>query len=285
MSAEWPRWPPKSGTPSNVGHGWANCPYGGADPDRSRDATQDRWALMTPAQERLILTHRHLVRWAIGQMPGTRRYRDQDALVGAGNLGLVQAAAAYDPARGVPFFGYAHRRIRGAVIDEMRCSYDAARSVWDDNRAVDDATDRHYAAHGREPTDPELAAALGWTTRQLDGVKLRAAQARIKPLDVMLAAGLQVASDASGPEHVFEERDFQAAVQAALRQLPPNHRAAFHGVYFQNRLMADIGEELQLTPSRVSQLVAEAVKKLGRMLEPHIKPERGDRTRHARMAA
>ena len=51
---------------------------------------------------------------------GARIVADRDELVGAGMEGLVQAARAYSTTSGVPFRYYAARRVRGAIVDELR---------------------------------------------------------------------------------------------------------------------------------------------------------------------
>lgn len=44
----------------------------------------------------------------------------REELSAIGTLGLVQAAASFDPARGVAFAGFASHRVSGAVIDSLR---------------------------------------------------------------------------------------------------------------------------------------------------------------------
>ena len=43
-----------------------------------------------------------------------------DDAVGTGNLALVEAAQKFNPALGVPFGGYAERRVKGAMTDAYR---------------------------------------------------------------------------------------------------------------------------------------------------------------------
>src|SRR5215831_16572485 len=45
---------------------------------------------------------------------------DRDDLIGAAELGLVEAARNFDPSRGVLFKTFAYYRIRGAIYDALR---------------------------------------------------------------------------------------------------------------------------------------------------------------------
>src|SRR5215471_4000526 len=45
---------------------------------------------------------------------------DRDDVIGAAELGLVEAAQNFDPSRGVLFKTFAYYRIRGAIYDSLR---------------------------------------------------------------------------------------------------------------------------------------------------------------------
>src|SRR3954469_25606357 len=69
----------------------------------------------------LILGHLPLVKHVIGRLvgglpPGV----DAENLESAGVLGLVEAAAKFDPSRNAQFKTFAYLRIRGAIVDELR---------------------------------------------------------------------------------------------------------------------------------------------------------------------
>ena len=74
---------------------------------------------LTAPQQRLVLENRGLVVLHIKRfVPGLaepRRDREWDDLVQEGCLGLIRAAAAFDPDRGIPFIAFALPRIHGAV--------------------------------------------------------------------------------------------------------------------------------------------------------------------------
>ena len=88
----------------------------------------------------LISHHLGVVRTAVARL-GARipPHVDRDDLVAAGHLGLVQAAQAFDPARGVPFERYAQLRVVGAIQDELRALDTSSRRGCASMRRLDEA--------------------------------------------------------------------------------------------------------------------------------------------------
>src|ERR1700761_3904561 len=98
---------------------------------------------------------------------GFPRFVERQELVAAGMLGLTEAAQNYDFDRGVPFAGYAARRIRGAVLDVARSNDWTPRSVRQLARATDQATQGLTSQLGRHPSDVELAEEIGISVDEL----------------------------------------------------------------------------------------------------------------------
>src|SRR3954462_7087500 len=97
---------------------------------------------------------------------------DLDELVSAGSIGLLQAAASYEPARGLPFSPYAVPRIRGSMLDELRRHDHMSRGARRKARAISTARESLTRQLGREPKAAELAAELNLspsTLREWEG--------------------------------------------------------------------------------------------------------------------
>lgn len=115
----------------------------------------------------LVEAHLHLIepiaRRLLRSVPRSIALED---LVGAGRLGLVEAARSYRPAEhgGAPFSAFARPRIRGAMIDSIkRAAYREAKrpSVEDTPEPVSDAFTREAAAGvDRAALELRIAAAL-----------------------------------------------------------------------------------------------------------------------------
>src|SRR3954452_13850288 len=108
-------------------------------------------------QQHLPLVH-HVVADMIARGP---RHLPRDELTSAALFGLVQAARAFDPSRGVTFDRYARRRMQGALLDDLRSRDWASRGVRATARKVRSATDELTLALGRTPTATEAGEAAG----------------------------------------------------------------------------------------------------------------------------
>lgn len=97
---------------------------------------------------------RRIARMAPGVM-------DIEDLFAAGIVGLLQAADSYDPAGGRPFDVYAEFRVKGAILDELRARDPLPRRTRHRVNLARRAISHTRLLRGRDPTDDELATALG----------------------------------------------------------------------------------------------------------------------------
>ena len=123
----------------------------------------DRRELAAVIEQHLPLV-RHVVFQAATHFP---RHVDREDLARAGALGLVEAAHRYDGSRGVPFERYAAQRIRGAMLDAVRAADWAPRSLRTSSRRMEAARQSLSTDLGRQPTDEELAGAMGVAVEDL----------------------------------------------------------------------------------------------------------------------
>jgi RNA polymerase sigma factor for flagellar operon FliA len=83
-----------------------------------------------------------------------------DDLVSAGVFGLMDAIEAFDQSRGVKFETYCVPRIRGAMLDELRCMDWVPRLVRSRASKMEVARKELEVALGRPPSDLEMATKL-----------------------------------------------------------------------------------------------------------------------------
>jgi RNA polymerase sigma factor for flagellar operon FliA len=235
---------------------------------------------MTPTQQALVDSHlplvEHLVLRASASFP---RHVDRSELIAAGTLGLVEAALRYDEARGVPFGRYAARRIRGAVLDAVRSADWAPRSTRQLARQADAATQAFATRHGRTPNDEELAGELGISEAELQELRGRVQRGVIQsleprgtedegtnPIDRLFDRGVE------GPDEMLEQEELKGYLRSALEHLPERHRIVVVGHYFEQRSFEELADFLGVTPSRVSQLRADAVEMIRDAIEAQYRP-------------
>jgi RNA polymerase sigma factor for flagellar operon FliA len=214
-------------------------------------------------EDELVREHLQLVHYAVADM-ATRlpRHVSRDDLISAGMAGLAQAARSYDPDRGIRFDRYASGRIRGALLDELRSCDWASRTVRTKARRISEATESLTATLGRAPTAGELADHLGVDVRDVVGNGAdvhRATVLNYESLFTDATAEDVLASSAPTPDDIILDRERKAYLIDAVAALPERLRKVVVGYFFEERSMADLGEELGVSESRISQMRAEAL--------------------------
>src|SRR4051794_20915275 len=193
-------------------------------------------------------------------------------LVQDGVLGLIDAAHRFDEARGIKFETFAERRVRGAMIDALR--RDAwPRGVRRQRRELEAAREELRRELGAEPSLADLAARIG-----SDEARLGRTIVRINTIESTspLSAGENVdgsslppalvPSEPQSPDRAYEEQEVRDRVRAAIASLPPRERKVIGLYYYGEATMKQIGAEIGVNESRVSQLHARAVQRLRKAL-------------------
>jgi RNA polymerase sigma factor FliA len=228
--------------------------------------------------ERLVREHLHLAKFAIHDLAASvPAHVSRDDLHSAALLGLVQAARAFDPDRGVPFDGFARRRIRGALLDELRSRDWAPRSLRSRARETARVRDQLSAQLGRPPSDAELAVAVGVGVDQLEALRADLEQAQLDSVDVLPESN-PVSSpwraDDLTPLAALLQRERVGYLHDAVALLPARLRRVVTALFFDDVTPAALAAELGVTESRISQLRGQALgllrEAVASQLEPHL---------------
>jgi RNA polymerase sigma factor for flagellar operon FliA len=234
----------------------------------------------------LVERHLHLARRVVQQfMHRVPRHEQRDDLDAAAAVGLFQAAKAWDSTRGVPFEKYARTRVRGAVLDELRRSDWASRSVRPRARQLRAAVDALVAQLGREPTTEEIAARLGVSVADVSHVRAEVKRAAFVRLDGCVDEAVCPRADDGAsidPESVLLDREQRAYLRDAVAQLPERQRMVVIGYYLEERPMAELADLLGVTESRISQICADAIVMLREGLNSQLDPVGEDTGRPVR---
>ncbi|GMA37037.1 hypothetical protein GCM10025876_32410 [Demequina litorisediminis] len=191
-------------------------------------------------------------------------------LVSYGTFGLIDAVEKFQVERGFKFETYAAQRIRGAIIDELRAADWVPRSVRSKARSVDQATRALEQRLMRPVTDDDVAEHLGWSTADVRTVRAQVAMSHIAALDGMPTTGEINALDTSAslamPEasSPVEARETRSLLAAAIQSVRDREQEVLRLYYFDSLTLAQIGQILGVTESRVSQIHSGAVKKAAR---------------------
>jgi len=237
------------------------------------------------ARDRLILHYSPLVKYVAGRVSvGLPQSIEQSDLVSYGIFGLIDAIEKFDPERKIKFETYAIARIKGAIIDELRSIDWVPRSVRAKAREVERAYAKLENQLLRTPTDAEVAAELGISEEDLQARFRQISFVGVVALDEMLSSGAgdrgesttlgdTIADKGDGPVAVFEGEELKQLLAAAINRLGEREKMVLMLYYYEGFTLAQIGDVLGVTESRVCQIHTKAVIQLrSKMAEPEREP-------------
>jgi RNA polymerase sigma factor for flagellar operon FliA len=197
---------------------------------------------------------------------------DLGDLVQDGMLGLIDAANRFDEARGIKFETFAERRVRGAMIDALRREA-WPRGVRRQRRELEAAREALRRELGAEPSLADLAARVGTDETRLGRTIVRistiestsALTSPEHPCESTLPE-VCVPPEEPAPDAAYEHAETKDRVRRAIASLPARERKVIALYYYRDVTMKQIGKEIGVNESRVSQLHARAIQRLRKAL-------------------
>ena len=219
--------------------------------------------------EELILAHLGMVkRVAVHLKARIPPFMEVDELVQVGMIGLIEAARAFDPTKGVAFESYAHSRVRGAMIDEVRRLSFLPRSAVAFNKSHNSANQALATELGRAPTQAELAEFMGRELESFEKDRGSARQFETYSMEVVSEEVMNIREQESRqPDALVEESQMMNALTEAIDGLPERDKLVISLYYVEELNLREIGEVLGVSESRVSQILSANVKKLRTQLQ------------------
>ena len=224
-------------------------------------------------RDQLILQYIYLTRYVVGRvklaLPPSFSFEDISSY---GVEGLIDAVEKFTPKMGARFETYALVRIRGNIIDKVRSQDFLPRSVRRKIRDVKEAQDELKKQFGRSATNTEIANYLGVEKEKVEQLlaedttitsiydKKGASDSDIEIIDTIED------SNTLAPHEQLEEKDVKKELEAALKRLPERERTIMVLYYHENMTLKEIGDAINISESRVSQLHAQAIMKLKNLL-------------------
>ena len=203
---------------------------------------------------------------------------DLGDLVQDGVIGLIDAAHRFDDSRGIKFETFAERRIRGAMIDALR--KDAwPRGVRRQRRELEAAREQLRRELGCEPSLADLAAAvgsdekrLGKTIVRINTIESTSPYSSAEQIDDQQLPAVLMPAEPERPDALYEQTEVRDRVRRALATLPAREQRVIALYYYGEVTMKEIGCELGVNESRVSQLHARALRRLREALGAETTP-------------
>jgi RNA polymerase sigma factor for flagellar operon FliA len=251
-----------------------------ATPVANADDIQQVWVEYKKDQENQELRNRLIERYLpLVRYNGERIWQrlpdgvELDDLVSAGVFGLMDAIDAFDLDRGVKFETYCVPRIRGAMLDELRCMDWVPRLVRSKASKLSAATKKLEAQFGRTPTEQELAQYLEISIPELEKMISDANAVNLISLNKKWyetdsykdVREIDILEDKKGedPTRRIQKNDLMRLVTKGLNR---NERLIIILYYYEELTMKEIGATLDLSESRVSQMHSSIVARLQQQL-------------------
>ena len=217
-------------------------------------------------RNRLVLTYvplvKHIVYKKIRELPPSC---EVDDLISCGIETLIGAIDRWDPEKGAGLEPFLWTRIHGAVLDELRRRDWAPRSLRRLERDLLKAQETFTGAHGRPPTPSELADMLNMTPAELRDKEYEIRRSNLTSLSSLAVregdtAGIELIETIEAddpeidPEHQAAREEARAKFRRAFERLSPREREVAVLLYVKNLTLREIGEVLEVSESRVSQI-------------------------------
>lgn len=183
-------------------------------------------------------------------------------LISIGTEELVKLARKYDETQNDSFWGYARKRVYGAMLDYLRSLDTVSRTDRKLIKEVDSIVGKYFGDKGEEPSDEYLSQELS-----VDIHKIREARSSIGVFNVMpLSEQLQLFKDNDTLESL-EQDELLSKVKRSLERFSEREQMVIQLYYFEELKLEEISEILNITTSRISQIHRHVLTKLREALE------------------
>ena len=217
-------------------------------------------------RDQLIIEHIGLVKriayHLIARMPPNVQVDD---LIQSGMLGLIEASRNYDPTQGASFETYAGIRVRGAMLDDVRHSDWSPRSLHRKMRQVREAIHELENETGRDAKDQDIADRLEITLEEYHAIRRDSANAQIFSLDQEdedPGQQSRLKSAQSDPLDALQSSSFKSNLAKVIGTLSEREQMVMSLYYNEELNLKEIGQVLDISESRVSQIHSQALKNI-----------------------
>ncbi|REL30246.1 RNA polymerase sigma factor FliA [Thalassotalea euphylliae] len=189
-----------------------------------------------------------------------------DDLIQSGMIGLLEAASNFDGSKGASFETFAGIRIRGAMLDEIRKGDWTPRSVHKNSRMISDAIKALEGELGRDVTDSEVADKLDISLNEYHHILNEVSTGKIIGIedlgvtDDVLSFDEEFQED--DPYHTIEHVTFKKTLTECISTLPEREALVLSLYYDEELNLKEIGQVLDVSESRVSQIHSQAMHRL-----------------------
>lgn len=182
-------------------------------------------------------------------------------LVSIGTEELIKLARRYDNKINDSFWGYARIRVNGAMLDYLRSLDLVSRASRKLIKSIDYEVSKYYNDFGEEPNDEYLAKALNEDIEKIKEAKIASDIYLLVPIDEQYNI-----IEEGGVLEKIEQEELMGIIQKVLKELPEREQIIIQLYFFEELNLNEIKSILNVTESRISQIIKDVIKKIRKTL-------------------
>lgn len=223
----------------------------------------------------LVMNYLPIVKKVVNSMlQGSSYSHIREDFYSIGTLGLIDAVHKFDYTKNIKFQSYASIRIRGAIKDHMRKQDWLSRGVREKQKKIESADLALREKLLREPTDEEISEETGFTVNEVCETMEKVACADIVSFEHAISNGIRPLNNTHkqdyDPEKAIEKKEQKLMLAKAIDMLNEREQKIISLYYREELKLKEIGYVMDISESRVSQIIKKAVKKLEMQLKKTV---------------
>lgn len=188
------------------------------------------------------------------RLPSSVDFMDLSAI---GTEELIKLARRYDESLNDSFWGYAKKRVYGAMLDYLRTLDILSRASRKLVKAIDYAVEEYMLTHDEEPSDEELAEILDEPVEKVHDARIASSIYTVMPLHDQLQVG-----DEGSAIATIEREELVEVIKGVLSTFKEREQLVIQFYYFEELTLKEISEILDITESRISQIHKSVIQKI-----------------------
>ncbi|WP_284036413.1 FliA/WhiG family RNA polymerase sigma factor [Neobacillus sp. 114] len=226
---------------------------------------------MNYCSEEILDQYIPLVHMVVGQMKKKLSDQvDEKDLFSSGLVGLWDASRKFDASHGAKFETYAVQRIRGAILDGLRQSDHASRTLRKKEKMFREALETLEQSILRKPTKQEVSEYIGMEVEEYEQALVQISYIHqdsldrpVQEMDQESSIYHQIEDHYFGrQDDLIEAKERKKMLASLIDQLPEREKQILALIYFENLSFTDVSRIFDVHKSRISQIHARAIKKL-----------------------
>lgn len=223
-------------------------------------------------REELLVHYIPLVKQIVRRMmPKYNNHNEYDDLVNCGVIGLIDAVEKFDLTHGVKFETYAMTRVRGEILDYMRAQDWAPSSLRKKINGIASVYEQLESQEGVQPTDQQVADAMGLSVTQVQKVMAKTHTFNLVNFEDTVSSFYAMndvaASEEEIPENILLGKELRQVLAEMIEGLPEKEKLVISLYYYEELMLKEIAEIMEVSESRVSQIHSKVLGKLRTKLQ------------------